>query len=83
MESHDLHGDVTPGVPLVQHFFSLGADCLRKSDFNSAAAVGEVLNILSEVAAWKNVVTIVISDCFNTPQVGHVMSCDPLCDLYL
>ena len=28
-------------------------------------------------------VTIVISDCFNVPRVGHVMSCGPPSDLSL
>jgi len=74
VESCDPPSDVTAGVPLVRHFFSLGADRLRQSDFSGAAAVAEVLNILSEVTAWKNVVTIVISDCFNVPQVSHVTS---------
>lgn len=58
------------GVKLVQYFFSLGASYLRKSDFTGAAAIAEVLNILCEVATWKKVVTIVISHCFDIPQVN-------------
>lgn len=80
--SHDTFGE--DGIRLVQYFFTLGADYLRKSDFSGAAAIAEVLNILCEVTTWKKVVTIVISHCFNIPQVittscdNHVTSCDLL-----
>jgi len=53
----------------VKHFFTLGANYLKKSDFSGAAAIAEVLNILCEVVTWKKVVTIVISHCFEIPQV--------------
>lgn len=57
------------GLKLVQYFFTLGANYLRKSDFSGAAGIAEVLNILCEVTAWKKVVTIVISHCFDVPKV--------------